>query len=554
MASCLPFMLLGSSIPLTLQSEVSDPGFSDLAANQRSSSRLSKRASVESQPGLSENPTLNYQRFSGYERRRANLSLDGVPNLGTPALPGREQSGRFRRTKSAPPNSFTHPVVHENWVGAGMRQLEGGRGKRSGSEPIRPSFPMIDLDEIDDDSDKRSLASSYKRNSYSLFPSPRDSVNSIGSSRLSTSSTLTPSLPSPALRTESRASLANSTTPLHTLAEDEELTTPQSIDSRSSSRSPLRSHSRTPSISHTRSRSSSLQSLADTSSISDPHSLDASTPSPYQSSLSKRVSFSPNADEVITINDELEENINTSEPGILRRQSSWSGFLLISAPPIAALPELTQRTSMSSIRGQAAGRSILRRTSSFQIGETAEQNMDKIKRKPVPTPGVWVTGRESRSERNKSPPQPMSLPSLPEDEDDIDDYYTNMDLTPVADQDSFPCSSSLPLSPYSSSNSHASSSSDEYEDDVPPTPFITPATPKAITFSKHTRHSVHTITVPSSSSSPSGKPARMFGSEDEQLSGRHWSMEGVGSWVRQSGMRVWRVEGNVPVVPRLVTA
>jgi hypothetical protein len=561
MAACVSFMLLGSSIPLALQSEVTDPSFSDLEAGQRPSSRLSKRASVESQPSRSETPVLEYRRFSGfYEHRRANSSPGGVLSVEASARSPLHFSVRPRRTNSAPPAGFTLPVVHENWVGA-----EKGRGKNIASEPVKPSRPvtMIELGEKDNfdqmkkEKDRRSSASVQKKPLYGLFPSLRTSTNSVISSRLSTSSTLTPSHPSRSLSLDARTSSTPTVPPLCTLTEEAAFTPPRRVHSETSIRPRARSHTRSASISHSRSQSLTLNSLSNSTLNSRPSLI--ATPALSRSSSSKRVSFSKN-DEIIQVEDDVvEESIDPSEPGhgSLRRQSSWSGFLLIGAPPIAAKPELTRRISMPAARGQAAGRSILRRTSSFEVLQPAQQELEtKIARKHVQR---TATGR-----RDKSPPPPTSLPSLPEDEDDILDlYYGDVDLvsgssasastsTLVSNSSVSPSRSSFSQSSTSSTSSTTSSTntflleaeSDEDEEDVPPTPFTTPATPKAMTFYKHARKDLQIVSVPSCSTS--GKIR--FG-PDVDLSARHWSMQGVGDWVRRSGaFRMVKVDERAEVV------
>jgi hypothetical protein len=87
-----------------------------------------------------------------------------------------------------------------------------------------------------------------------------------------------------------------------------------------------------------------------------PIGLITPVPSPCSS---KRVSFSPKADKVMHYLDQPQDL-----PPLLH-QSSWGGFLLPIKPRVVARPPLARLSSLPSVRGQAAGRSILKRTISM---------------------------------------------------------------------------------------------------------------------------------------------------------------------------------------------
>lgn len=482
MGSCLPFMLLSSSIPLTLQSNVSDPAFSDLASDQRPGSSLSNsRPSIDTQPPPTPSPVPQYRRFSKYEQRRAHSSPEGsFPAVGTPGVK-RPLSGRFRKTRSAPSTLGVPLVTHQQWVGV----RKDGKGKRRVSDPVETVEITFEAIEIESRV-RRSSAPPPLRSSF-ILPSPRHSVDS---SRLSSSSTLAPSLSSAVLRPESRI-IAPPSPPLQTLEErdeedNERLQLPVlQFDSLGISCPP----------------SPPLSTLAE-------EDAEEIQPAPARRS-SKKVSFS--SAEPIIITAHQDSILAESEP--LRRQSSWSGLFLLSAPPAAARPPLRRHASLQSVRGQAAGRSILRRTSSFTNDipqDDPSMSFPVVERKRLP--------RSKNGQRTTSPSP--ALPSLRETE-------------PTSDGEAQP-----PSVIHSSISDDESKFSRTYG-------VVQKAEIKKV---KASGHAV-ALTLPRLR-----KPERAFSLEQRAV--RHWSMEGVGHWVRRNGIHgsggcEGGSERNVPPVPPL---
>ncbi|KAF2119321.1 hypothetical protein BDV96DRAFT_596060 [Lophiotrema nucula] len=495
MSSCLPFMLLSSSIPLTLQSNISDPGFQNLAADQRPDSRLSgpRPATIDIQPSRTPSPTDDLQR----DRRRVpNLQHQDIPRS-VPTL--RRQRSRNFRNKRAGPSVPELPAIHEQWIGT--RQDSSNGHIRRISDPVRNSTPMVGLDELPLSS-RRSSDPPSARSSTTL-PSIRLSLGS----RFSTASTLAPSVPSPALRSDNRNSLMPPLPPLSTLEEDIVLRLPEARRAVAALRTLEEDVVDT---------NSAPQSSCDTDLVPPSPSLNGpdndangvSGVSPRRrASKSKSVSFSTDVPQIILSPDNILED---NKP--LRRQSSWSGLFLISAPPVAAKPSLARQTSMPTVRGQAAGKSCLKRTSSFQDDSLMAEPQHKplsshvIRRKSLPK------SRSGRAIRSTSPPPQLSIPPLLE--------FPPIDISTVIIQDA---------------TSEDARSDRTYE--------------KRQTESNVIRNSGQTIIVTPRPRKP--EPTLSL----EQKAVRHWSMTGNG-WIRRSGIYAGGsgpvpAARDAPPVPRL---
>ncbi|KAF2475474.1 uncharacterized protein BDR25DRAFT_350842 [Lindgomyces ingoldianus] len=488
-------MLLSSSIPVNLHSTLSDPSFSDLAEEQRPQPQSREFKDVKSkQPARTESPV--YPTCN--EGRRANPNPGGLPTRQV------SQSTRRWKTKSAPLEGLVLPAVHQDWVGAREQRWKGKERvvEKRRSAPIRKSKPMFEVDELRE-KDWGESASFPRRRSNASSPRLPTFIYDNLEEGPSTSV-----LPLSAWRPEER---------MASIPED----APEDVK-------PLRKPS-------------------------------------------KKVSFSKDP-EIITPapNDSI---IAGSAP--LRRQSEWTGPFLISTPSPVAHPIATRRTSLPSIRGQAAGPSILRRASSFtgealpqKRGNVVKVNLESIvepqsvpRRKPVgmlPTlappsavdpakpqlkrqismPSVWHQasgssilrrtssfdriGNGSRQkglgmERVKSAPT-VGLQSIPR-------------CKPIQTVVSLP-----PTSPLV--NSAASSS---------PSSMMQGQPEKLKEEKAQDAEQIHkqTINIPLKPK----RPAPTLSPEQRAI--RHWSMHGVGHWVRRSGafMRGSMISDSVPLVP-----
>ncbi|KAH7130372.1 hypothetical protein B0J11DRAFT_504161 [Dendryphion nanum] len=343
MGSCLPFILLSSSIPLTLHSDLPDPAFNELKADQRRLSSLPNHSpeSIDTQPSPTTSP-IPFRRFSKYEQRRASTG----PPLGL----RHQTSSTFKKGRTSSTDGMKAPMVHEQWVG--VRSEEKYR-KRGMSDPVRPlRHESIRMD---------SRASS---NLFSPPPRYSSSTNSkfavrdsLDSSHLSTASTLAPSLPSP-------RPIHLTPIPLQTLTEHEPVSRPLTPPTLPTIPSPSLHLSlpHYPPPNHIQPHASPLSTppypppqIPLPTPPSTPTQTQTQTLNPSPSRRpSKKVSFSPTTPEIIPKSPIVEPH---APP---RRQSSWSGLFLISSPPLVPKTEIARRRSLPSMRGQVAGRSILR--------------------------------------------------------------------------------------------------------------------------------------------------------------------------------------------------
>ena len=213
MAACLSFLLLGSSAPLTLHSDIVDPIILSTAGERRPSSSYSKPTNTENQPTPSESPVLEYKRFSGFEQWRANLDLDHATQF--KATNWNVGPGRRRRAGSLP-----LPVVHESWIGA-----EGTRGwrKRSTSEPISPSasiFGLLNTEETRGLEVEKHVPL-QTLHAHSLSPVPSSFDTPVDALRLSVPLVPVTTGPTPALPALQRALTVPHIMPLRALGEEQ---------------------------------------------------------------------------------------------------------------------------------------------------------------------------------------------------------------------------------------------------------------------------------------------------------------------------------------------
>lgn len=344
MPSCLPFMLLGSG-PLNLQADVTDPGFSDLAREQRCAIDVTHRdVAIDIQPSRVPTRAPVYRRFSTYEQRIRSRSADlSVVCHGSYDM---RKTGRTARSKSAP-IPLEIPDIHNKWIK--VQQGEKSKGKKRATDPVEPTG-------IDDDH---------------VAPFPLRSV-SRRPSATSTSSYASSSKSASRPRLGSHSSAFPSSPQLYTLKEDEEYSTPTSSAIDLKLPPPL--------------------FIARKDDTAEAVSLSTTVPSPCSS---KRVSFSPVTDKVMHYPDQNHESSSSVQ------QSSWGGFLLPNKSRTIVRPPLARLSSLPSVRGQAAGRSILKRTTSM-IDCTSNLDPD------LPSVGVPIYDKLSipslRQSSNKVPP------------------------------------------------------------------------------------------------------------------------------------------------------
>jgi hypothetical protein len=318
MPSCLPMMLLGS-VPLTLQADVADPGFSDLAKEQRSATGVTPRnVVVDSQPSRTSAGAPVYRRFSTYEQRIRSRSTDlSVASIQSYDM---RTPGRTARAKSAPVPLEIRDL-HNRW--SRVQETEKGKGKKRIPDPDVSTAPILESVE-------------FRDAEYDHIAPFRPRSPFRHQSAASTSSFAGPSQSVSGSRVELHHSAFPLSPQLYTVKEDEECTAPKSF-AYPTELQPL--------------SVSTIEGKA-----AEPTGLITPVSSPCSS---KRVSFSPKADKVMHYLDQTQE----LPPPL--HQSSWGGFLLPSKPRVIARPPLARLSSLPSVRGQAAGRSILKRTTSM---------------------------------------------------------------------------------------------------------------------------------------------------------------------------------------------
>jgi hypothetical protein len=462
MASCLPLLLLSSSIPLTLHQKGPEPATT--TERQPGSTVLKIRTVTDAQQPRISSPVPQYRRSNHNEHRRARSWQERV-STGT-LHPNSRPSNRSRRTNSVP-SSLQFPIVHDHWVGA-LPNI--GDGNRNVPEPGRNTDPVAGIAVIR--RQKRSGSSPLPARKASSQQSQRGSVGSS----VSSASTLVIAVPSPTLQPATRV-----TSPFRSsLKEDGGEDT--NAEMAMSELGTIHSDS----AKAIRDRFTGIQ-------LSTGHDLQSTEKKSMPSCVrSKSVSFAENAPHII----QSQEDVTLDNSTDLRRKPPWNGCFLIRAPPIAAQPRLLRQTSLPSVRGQAAGRSILRRNGLSQ-GRSRRSDSEGLH-------SGQETERLVRSTNQRNPrrvlsPPPMS--SVPEWEAVHEERI---------DESTAPASSSLSVSLSSNIPDEASlthrSTYKEKAADAPLTVIVT--LPQTL------------------ESAPS----------IQQCAVRHWSMQGVGLWIRRSGV------------------
>lgn len=309
MTSCLSLRLLGS-VPLNLQSEVPYPRLSELGREEHSSSSMSVRSSiVDTPPPRNSTQVPRYRRFDTYDCRIDKM-LAGMTEA--QIMDTKVSSRRAPRVRSAP-----QPLEFRSWHGAvkPVEESEKARGKKRCSDPgpSHGSLIYVTTNEspVDDDHVAPFRAKSVSRPPSSSFADPSGSGPSNARISRRQSATLQP-------------------TQLQIVEEHEETMSPLSCTIPLATPSPP-------------------FSAAILTEYSDPP-----TPSPR---LSKRVSFSEAASHIILAPSSPLSSTVTTGPA----RSSWSGFFR----PVVSRPPPVKQVYIPPARGQAAGRSILKRTSSY---------------------------------------------------------------------------------------------------------------------------------------------------------------------------------------------
>lgn len=477
-------MLLSSSIPLTLQSNGNETAFSDLADQWPKSSLSNHGTTTDTQPRRVSSSAALYRRFSSHERRRAYSAPERLPSMGV-SPPRRLLSGRMRKTGSAL-SGLDLLAVHESWIGTCGTKRE--KWTRRVSESVRPGNAMITVKGLDENGKRHSAPPSTQsppKASY-ISPSTHYFIDPLRVSAPSTPVSATPSLNfsldkgSPLLPPPPRP---------QTLEEDEEMDGPCAATPRGDAQIAL-----------------ALPSLS--SGFVDEDITASEVERAPARHPRKSVTFSDAGDEIIRT---LEE---TLEKTSRRSQSSWGGFFLIGTPPVVTKPRPTRQVPLPPVRGQAAGKSILRRTSLFTdtIFETElKHGQPRISLSPTMEHNLTQLPC-SRSGQNL-----LSMPSPPKSEPGLGAAARHKDTTVVIHAPSAESDTSSIRSRRSSVSSSLSGNGFENID-----------LSEQISVTKPI---VQTVIVP---------PSRLRKLNLEEMMGskavRHWSMEGVGNWVRRSGV------------------
>lgn len=369
MQACLPFNLRNSSVPPPLESQISDPAFLEQAAKEHPEWALSYHGViVDIQPAPTPVPIVPHRSLSVQERKRAFSNPEGIPK--------QPVSTNVREYRSASLSVEKPVVVHQQWVGAKTQ------AKKSVSDPV-----PLDLNnkiEIKNGRERRGSII-LPRRSLSTSMSP---PYTIGSRRSSIVSITGPSQPLSSLEREKRivAPPSPPLSPLHTVKGPEE-------EDRNRSKQDIFHFD-------------SLRITCPPSpplSIADEHEVEfgeAKAVSIHRPA--KKVSFSKIEPQIVF----EDAFVGKSVPS--HRQSSSTG----NVPRVVVQDPLKRRSSLSSVGTQAAGRSILRRTSSFgvQVPEKKENIPTIVKSISHSHIG---TGTVRKAPTMLVPP---SMPSLPESE------------------------------------------------------------------------------------------------------------------------------------------
>jgi hypothetical protein len=315
MPSCLPLILLGS-VSLTHQSEVPFPKSTDLLRERRPTSDIFDRTSIiDTQPARNSTSIPSYRRFDKYENRMSSLSHDYLYSGNLQHESAIPQARRVASTPLPLKLDFRNSRQHD----PPSPVNEKGKGKKrcSYTKPYDAS-EYVRVGIFDDDHVGPFRSNHAAKALSSSVASPSGSTSTPR--HVSADPTL--------------AELPR----LHVLEEDLQARSPQSSIESSAASSP-------------RIRPSEINDGALT-----PDSTDPSRSPPR---LAKRVSFSSAADRSASAAYSTSQEVN-STPG----RAPWGGLSLFGKPYVVARPPASRQISLPAVRGQAAGRSILKRTTS----------------------------------------------------------------------------------------------------------------------------------------------------------------------------------------------
>jgi hypothetical protein len=316
MSSCSPLILLGS-VPLAHQFELTYPKATDLLREGRpASSTINRTSIIDTQPAKEPTSIPSYRRFDKYANRMSALSHDYVyssdSSLDTAAT-------QFKRVTSTPvPLKFDFRNSDGN--DAPSPETEKGKGKGQCADPTPNNNAVCMSENVFDEDHVVPLRPSHsaKAPPFSAAGPPGSTTNSRHASQ--------------------DLSLAQFPQ-VHVLEEG--------LEARSLHSSVASSVASSPIIRPVKTKDGALT----------PECVGPSRPPPR---LPKRVSFSSMADRGMSAAYGTSQE-DSSTPG----RMPWGGLALFGKPYVVARPPPSRNISLPSVRGQVAGRSILKRTTSY---------------------------------------------------------------------------------------------------------------------------------------------------------------------------------------------
>jgi hypothetical protein len=316
MSSCLPLILLGS-VPLTHQSEVPYPKSVNLFREGRLASVILNRTSViETQPAKEPTCVPAYRRFDKHENSMSSLSYDYVYSDNLHSARATPQARKAASATMPLKFDFRNSRVND----PPSPESEKGKGKKRYPDPRPYSKPECLPEEFLGDDHVAPFRPSHSAKTLSLsMAGPSDST------------------PNPR-----HASIDLSLAQPPQLHVSEEV-----LEARSPNSSIVSSAASSPIIRPTKTKDGALT----------PECVDLSRPPPR---LPKRVSFSSAVDRSASAAYSTSQEDN-SPPN----RAPWVGLSLFGKPYVIARPPPSRQISLPAVRGQAAGRSILKRTTSY---------------------------------------------------------------------------------------------------------------------------------------------------------------------------------------------
>lgn len=325
--SCLPLILLGS-VPLTHQSEVPYPKCTVISRERRpDSSILNCTSVIVTQPAKEPTSVPAYPRFDKYDNRMSSRSQIYLTSGDTKSEMADIQATRVRSAPVPLKFEFRSSRGHETPV----PETEKGRGKKRASNPesyINSEYTSEDL--CDDDHVAPFRSSHTPKAPPSSLAGPSGSASN----------------PRHASRDLSLLQQSHVHVP-----EDGPGTQSPQLSRVSSAVS-----------------SSSIRPTEVTEGVHNPKVANPSCPSPH---LPKRVSFSSVADRGVSATYRSSQD----EPSTQIRVP-WGGLALFGKSYLIARPPASLHISLPAVRGQAAGRSILKRTTSCSDNFTLPNSDD----------------------------------------------------------------------------------------------------------------------------------------------------------------------------------